>query len=244
MAMIVESDAAQCGTTSGEEDSPMSPVKAGGLDQATNSIMGLSTESQVGRLLGKVMTMFGSIVTGLEHADISHLEDMPSSMRDLWTSSTTSYPSLFKSSHCWRGRPPLVRELILDTLESLQKHGSSTLSQSKCSFRVNYCGEINMSINPDMAIAQLVDPDPAGLTLITGLQSPTVDRFGFAAPYKLSIIVKPFKESNIQVNLTPDFLLLTCISVNLEIHIENVTNCASDYRADGLLTTVGDCQKI
>jgi hypothetical protein len=173
--------------------------------KTTNCILREPTESRVDGLVQKILTMFGAAFKGLKHANISHLEDMPSSVKELWCSSMTSSPLLFKSSRCWQDRPPSVRGLVLDTLNSLQNHGSSSLSESECSFRINYRGEVNTSVSPAMAIAQFLDPDPVDPIFITGLRMPVVNGIGYRAPYELSTIVEPFEESNIQVNLTPKY---------------------------------------
>ena len=60
---------------------------------------------------------------------------------------------------------------------------------------MNYQGEVDMSVDPNTAIAQLVDPDPTKPVFLTGLRLPAVDNLGFHAPHEICKIAEPVDES-------------------------------------------------
>ena len=60
-----------------------------------------------------------------------------------------------------------------------------------------------MSVEPNTAVAQLVDPDSNKPVFLTGLQLPAVDNLRFCAPHDIRKFVEPVDETNVQVNLMP-----------------------------------------
>ncbi len=87
---------------------------------------------------------------------------------------------------------------------------------SERAFRVNYQVGVDMSVDAEIAIAQLLDPDLSGPVFLTGLRLPIVADMGFRCPYDLCTVVEPIEESNSQVNLTPKFWFV-------DIHTGNIS---------------------
>jgi hypothetical protein len=100
-----------------------------------------------------------------------------------------------------------------------------SFNSGKGSFQVNYRGEPDNSIRPQLAIAQLVEPDPKDPVCITGLRLPVVNHF--RTPCDMSLIAEPFDASNIQANLTPEFSFVDLhIGRFRDTHWKRVTNWA------------------
>ncbi|KAE8372197.1 hypothetical protein BDV26DRAFT_286157 [Aspergillus bertholletiae] len=162
-------------------------------------------------------------------SDLCDLAKISSNVQAIWNSSTVSVPVLLPSSKCWVSHAPLQDELIEDTVQAIAGY-SPSMSGSESTFRVNFQGEVDSSVKPSLAIAQLVKPRSDKATVyLTGLRLPTVDKLGFRCPDDLCTVVEPMEESNQQVNLTPRFSFV-------DLHI--------DYGADGISTPIGDCQKV
>ena len=136
---------------------------------------------------------------------MSPLEDLSESVKLLWCSSTTSFPRLYESLQCWHDQSPSSRELIVQTLQCLKNYETASSPNNELKFKVNYQGEVCPSIDPELVVAQLVEPDSRNPAFLTGLRLSLVDERGFRTPYLLSTVAEPFEESNIQVNLTPKF---------------------------------------
>ncbi|OKL55209.1 hypothetical protein UA08_09520 [Talaromyces atroroseus] len=188
---------------------------------------GLSSASPVQQAITEIQEHFGASFGGLKQCKLYPANDSSPTLRSLWHSCTTSLPTLYSSTQCWTVRMPSARELVLDALVRI---GSKQIqSDSEEDFRINYQGEINDSLNPGMALAQLIDPDPCRPVFLTGLRLATIESCVFRCPYDLCAVVEPEEECNVQVNMTPKFSFI-------DLHI--------DYGADGLSTVIGDCRKI
>ncbi|KAH8431015.1 uncharacterized protein LDX57_008676 [Aspergillus melleus] len=118
--------------------------------------------------------------------------------------------------------------MVCETLQSIT-HRFSPERDDESTFRVNYQGEVDASVDPGIAIAQLLDPDPLKPVFLTGLRLPILAELGFRCPSDLCTVAEPMEESNVQINLTPKFSFV-------DLHI--------DYGADGVSALVGDCRKI
>ncbi|KAJ5161028.1 hypothetical protein N7492_006420 [Penicillium capsulatum] len=181
-------------------------------------------------MLQDVLHEFGPSFGVLSIPDSSTLESMPEKNRSLWLSTTSSVPSLLDASQSWRGEAPRVRELVMDTLRTIESSDHANAShRSESQFCVNFQGEVDDTVNPRVVISQLVDADHNKTAFLTGLRLPIVDDLGFRVPPDICRLFEPFSESNNQVNLTPKYSFV-------DLHI--------DYGADGLSIPVGDCRKI
>lgn len=176
----------------------------------------------------------------------STLKSMSEKSRSLYLSTTSCVPSLLDSSQSWRGRMPVVRELVIDTLQKVQSSDYSTVThRSELQFCVNYQGKVDKTVNSLIVISQLVDSDPNKTAFLTGLRLRIVDDLGFCVPHDLCRDFEPFSESNNQVNLTPKHSFVDLHIGKLDAHTcDRVHQCSIDYGADGLSIPVGDCQKI
>ncbi|KAL4935580.1 hypothetical protein BDV06DRAFT_228695 [Aspergillus oleicola] len=95
-------------------------------------------------------------------------------------------------------------------------------------FSISIKGEVGDKSQAGLAIAQLLDPDPAHPAFLVSLQLPLVER-GFCCPATISSIAEPMDESCPEANLTPKFSFV-------DLH--------TDYGADGVTTLIDDCRKI
>jgi hypothetical protein len=172
------------------------------LSRRLNHTLQDSRKRLVRKMLENVESMFHPMFSDLWRSDLSPLQDVPLSTQTLWSTSTSSCPSLLNASHCWLYRRPSVRDLVLSTLEHLSKDNSSG---SECDYKVNSRGESDQSVKPGTAVAQLVEPDSSSPVFLTGLRLPVMAELGFQVPYELSAIVEPVEESNVQTNLTPKY---------------------------------------
>jgi hypothetical protein len=157
-------------------------------------------------MLKEISNKFGPNLAIFSIPDPSTLGDMSEKTRSLWLSSTSSIPQLLDSSQSWRGRAPLVRELVTNTLQKIGAgdHTATTV-RSESHLCVNYQGEVDQNVDPHLVIAQLVDSDPHKPVFLTGLRLPIVQDLGFRVPLDVCNVVEPFYESNEQVNLTPKY---------------------------------------
>lgn len=159
----------------------------------------------VERSVRDIQMLFGAAFGGLVHTDIHPLAEIPPSVQSLWSLSTTSIPMLLDSSQCWRGRNPLVRELVQDTLACITTGTYLPRVNSERDYLVHYQGEVDTSVDPATVIAQLLDPDPLGPVFLTGMRLQRVTDLGFRCPPDLCMLAEPMDETNAQVNVTPKF---------------------------------------
>lgn len=94
--------------------------------------------------------------------------------------------------------------MVCGTLQLIAHHLSPE-KNDESTFRVNYQGELDASVDPGMAVAQLLEPDPLKPVFLTGLRLPILAELGFRCPSDLSTVTEPMEESNVQINLTPRF---------------------------------------
>lgn len=157
-------------------------------------------------MLQEISDEFGSSFGLSSIPDPSTLESMSEKTRSLWLSSTSSIPQLLVSSQSWRGRAPLIRELVMDTLRKLRDSNRTTVAvRSESQYCVNYQGQVDDTVDPYIVISQLVDCDPNKTAFLTGLRLPIIEDLGFRVPHDVCRVVEPFYESNDQVNLTPKY---------------------------------------
>lgn len=94
--------------------------------------------------------------------------------------------------------------MVCETLQLIVHHRSPE-KDDESTLRVNYQGEVDASVDPGMAIAQLLEPDPLKPVFLTGLRLPILAALGFRCPSDLCTVAEPMEESNVQINLTPKF---------------------------------------
>ncbi|KAJ5537509.1 hypothetical protein N7494_006988 [Penicillium frequentans] len=195
---------------------------------STNSVQS-TPQDDLNSSLREIQANFGPEFGVLSICHLSYWNRMSEQNQDLWLESTSSVPRLLNSSHCWRVRAPLARELFMDTIEEISTVTSTTQKSSESRFRANFQGEVDEKLDPYIVLSQLIDPDLNKPAFLTGLRLPSIDHFGFCSPCEMSTTIEPFDETNDQVNLTPKYSFV-------DLHI--------DYGADGLSTVIGDCRKI
>lgn len=81
--------------------------------------------------------------------------------------------------------------------DACQKKKKDHPANSESHFKVNYQGEVGMLVDPNTAIAQLIDPDPTKPVFLTGLRLPAVDNLGSRAPHDICKFAEPVDESNV-----------------------------------------------
>jgi hypothetical protein len=157
--------------------------------------------------------------------DPSTLDSMSEKTRPLWLSSTSSIPQLLDSSQSWRGRVPLVRELVTQTLQKIgARNHTATAVRSESHLCVNYQGELDTVADPNVAISQLVDADPNKPVFLTGLRLPIIENLEFRVPLDVCKVAEPFYESNEQVNMTPKYSFVDLHIGKLSVLTYDVAN--------------------
>lgn len=144
------------------------------------------------------------LVHTVESTLLSDPDRLDEEAQQLWTSSTITWPRLFKAEECWVDSAPSTTKLILDTLDVI--NAAKTAPSDKTSaieFSVKRRGEQDLKIDPRMAITQLIEPRQFSPVTIMGL--PILDSGTLVPPSEISEFADPCDVSSDQMLLTPKF---------------------------------------
>jgi len=138
------------------------------------------------------------LVQSLQLSTLSHCTE---EIRAMWTESTTSTPQLLSSQHCWTRAPSNTTDLILATLDQIQ----DARSDPTIGIPTYRRGEVDSTLDPRLAVAQLAEPNPNDPISIIGLRLEIMPDKMLKAPVSLSRFVEPFEEEDLQLLLTPKY---------------------------------------
>jgi len=164
----------------------------------------------------------------IQSLQLSTLSHCPEEIRAMWTESTTSTPQLLSSQHCWTRAPSNTTDLILATLDQIQG-AKSDLTIGIPTYRR---GEVDSTLDPRLAVAQLAEPNPNDPISIIGLRLEIMPDNLLKAPVSLSKFVEPFEEEDLQLLLTPKYC-----ATDLHLGKSWVFDCSTEILYSHLTTS-------
>ncbi|KAL2073111.1 hypothetical protein VTL71DRAFT_10435 [Oculimacula yallundae] len=154
---------------------------------------------------------------------LSTFETRSEQVTSLWTNSTTTLPRVFTSAECWdEEHLPSTTNLILSTLHLIE----AAKKVSDRSFYVYRRSEPCPTVNPRLAIAQLVQPTESSPVVLIGLD--VLPKGVFHMPVSLAEFVEGAEEANQQLLLTPKYAFT-------DLHVDT---------SDGVSSPIGQCRKL
>lgn len=139
-----------------------------------------------------------SLITAVQQTHLSDPANLSDNIKELWTSTTVTYPRILSANDIWIVDPPTTTNLVLSTLDAIDaaKAGPSA-------FTVYRRGEADAKRDPRLAITQLMEPKESDPMTIIGLDILPDD--ALAVPVALSEFADAYDVSNQQVLLTPKY---------------------------------------
>ncbi|TVY59536.1 JmjC domain-containing histone demethylation protein [Lachnellula suecica] len=184
----------------------------------------------VGGSANSVEALFNSLqgfdrklINAMREMPLSPLKNMSWKAQEVWEKTTTTYPRLFPAKDCWLQEPPRQSDLILETLEIIERQ----VPNQEDTFDVHFHGELS-TIDPRIAVAQLSDPNPTGAIDLVGLRAAHMEEDMVTTPRELSKIMQAHDRRNFQLLLTPKYC-------HTDLHIDS---------GEGLGVPLGACEKI
>ncbi|KAL6229271.1 hypothetical protein BDW75DRAFT_225373 [Aspergillus navahoensis] len=92
----------------------------------STEIIQAESQEELSSILRAIQANFVPEFGVLFKSHLSCWNCMSDQNQHLWLKSTSSVPRLLNSSHCWRGRAPLARELFMDTIKEISTENSTT----------------------------------------------------------------------------------------------------------------------
>jgi hypothetical protein len=130
---------------------------------------------------------------------LSNPNNIPETIKKLWTGSTTTWPELLESEECWTVRPPHITNIIVSTLDLIEAEKTDHTINS---YRR---GGSDHTLDPRIAVAQLAEPNADNPAAIIGLNLESFPLGILEALLALSEFVEPFDEDEQSLLLTPKF---------------------------------------
>lgn len=139
-----------------------------------------------------------SLITAVQQTHLSDPNHLSDHTKDLWTSTTITWPRILPANEVWMVNPPSITKLILGTLDAIDaaKAGPSA-------FTVYRRGEADVKTDPRLAVTQLMEPKESDPMTIIGLEILPDDALG--VPLALSEFADAYDVSNQQLLLTPKY---------------------------------------
>ncbi|CZT10695.1 uncharacterized protein RAG0_15104 [Rhynchosporium agropyri] len=141
----------------------------------------------------------------------------------LWLGSTTTLPRIFSAAECWdEEHLPSTTKLIVFTLH----HIEATKKVSDRTYYVYRRSEQAPTVDPRLAIAQLVQPAESGPVVLIGLD--IIPKGVFHIPVSLAEFIEGTEEADQQLLLTPNFSFT-------DLHVDT---------SNGISSPIGKCKKL
>ncbi|CZT44029.1 uncharacterized protein RSE6_04150 [Rhynchosporium secalis] len=141
----------------------------------------------------------------------------------LWLGSTTTLPRIFSAAECWdEEHLPSTTKLIVFTLH----HIEATKKVSDRTYYVYRQSEQAPTVDPRLAIAQLVQPAESGPVVLIDLD--IIPKGVFHIPVSLAEFIEGTEEANQQLLLTPNFSFT-------DLHVDT---------SNGISSPIGKCKKL
>ncbi|KAE9375997.1 hypothetical protein N431DRAFT_464056 [Stipitochalara longipes BDJ] len=169
----------------------------------------------------------------VQNLDLSTTEDMSPALKQLWMSSTTTWPQILSSSQCWAGDRPTSTDLLFHTIDKIAATKLAE-EQDRVDDYKEHCpafskGLLDPHIDRRTANAQLYEPNQDNPVALLGYQLPDLIPDGaLSTPETLAEFVEAFDERNTQVFLTPKCWVT-------DLHLDN---------SDGISTTIAPTEKV
>ncbi|KAH7357093.1 hypothetical protein BKA65DRAFT_580384 [Rhexocercosporidium sp. MPI-PUGE-AT-0058] len=159
-------------------------------------------------------------ILALSFSTFNHYSDQTICM---WNESTTTIPRVFRAAECWdEEKIPSMTKLLLSTIH----HIESSMGKADRGYDVYRRSEQSTTVDPRLAIAQLVEPSEAGPVVLIGLN--ILPQGIFHVLVSLSEFVEGVEEDNQQLLLTPKYAFT-------DLHMDT---------SDGVSSPIGQCRKL
>ncbi|KAH9206302.1 hypothetical protein DL95DRAFT_469762 [Leptodontidium sp. 2 PMI_412] len=154
---------------------------------------------------------------------LSNFDNRSQRTNCLWAKSTTTVPRVFRAAECWdEENLPSTTKLVLSTLN----HIEASKEKVDRGYDVYRRSEQSSTVDPSLAIAQLVEPSEAGPVVLIGLD--ILPQGIFHIPVSLSEFVEGVEEANQQLLLTPKYAFT-------DSHVDT---------SDSMSSPMGQCRKL